>query len=692
MRIHRRAGRVASTGRFCYLFGTESASTHFRRAKVNMNGVRVVLFAAAFAVLLAASCSEDSFESIPPDIFIHENDPTTEMKSLDFGSVPQKIPFGKPFFVRNKIEHAMDLTFKLSLLDSSGAPASGGTVTFSPAEGTVKGGKEIAVTATFTPPAPQAYKFKMHFETNARTASKKSFDIPVSGTGTEPKIVIDNAVIDFGDVYVGSSLPREATITNNGTGTLTILSVSASEDAGGAFSILDPPLPISGSPETAIKIEPKKDVLFTVTFSPSEERDYSGKFTLKNDDAADSNAAIEVKGRGVPVPVNGPPVANIACPEDGVMLAVPGEVELDGTGSTDKDGDPLTYKWTIKKDETGKDAAPEGSDFCFDCNRGQLTHYKESKKDKPKFFGDLVGEYVVSLVVSDDQNHDSDPVECAIHGYAAQQLHIELLWDHPSTDLDLHLVNFSDGILFNPSESGGLFTCPCDCNTSRNRNPDWGIAIPYTTGCKRPLSHACEQSCSPTFSPDCKIDPNDPATARNPDCYNGGENCVLTCEPDAADQFYEDAIDDNPRLDIDDTKGFGPENINIVKPSEGLYRIFVHYFDDYGMGNSGATVRLYINGKTKPEWKFGAKVMQNPVGGTQIWEVAMVQWPADANDEPLVTAVDALRDAVYFALASCTLPRDGGTDDGGASADSGAEPDLDGGTPDAGAPDGGAAD
>jgi len=650
---------------------------------VNTSARQLALAAALLAAGSFCACSEDTFESIPPDILIYESNPSKEMQKLDFGSVPEKIPFKKTFFVKNKIEHAMELTFKLTLLDSSGKPASGGIVTFSPAEDTVKGGEALPVTATFTPPTAQQYNFKMHVETNARTASKKSFDIPVSGSGMTPKIIIetgddvpDDSVLNFGDVYYGASLPKEATVRNDGTGALTISSVAAS-NTGEAFRILDPTLP---TPDNPIKIEPKKSVLFTVVFSPTAIQAFEGTFTLNNDDATNPAATITVRGNGVPPPENGPPVAAIACPEGGIMLPVPGEVELDGTGSTDKDGDILTYKWSLKED-----MAPEGSDYCFDCNRGQLTHHKESNKDKPKFFGDLVGDYAVQLIVNDGRNHDSDPpAECIIHGYAAQQLHIELLWDNPVTDVDLHLVNFSDGIVFNPAETGGLFTCPCDCNTNRNRNPDWGIRIPYVAGCTNPNGNACDLECNPTFDQSCKIDPNDPATARNPACYKGGDRCVLTCEPDASDPFLEDAQDDNPKLDIDDTKGYGPENINIVKPSEGLYRIFVHYFDDYGTGNSGATVRLYINGKTRPEWKFGPKVLSN---GGQLWEVALVQWPADDNEDAVVTAVDAVRDANPVIGATCRLPTDGGTDDTGTATDAGADSGADGGEPDAGVAD-----
>ena len=54
---------------------------------------------------------------------------------------------------------------------------------------------------------------------------------------------------------------------------------------------------------------------------------------------------------------------------------------------------------------------------------------------------------------------------------------------------------------------------------------------------------------------------------------------------------------DDPSLDIDDTDGAGPENINLDEPEAGVaYEVGVYYFSDWGMGPSYATVRVYIDG------------------------------------------------------------------------------------------------
>jgi uncharacterized protein YfaP (DUF2135 family) len=82
----------------------------------------------------------------------------------------------------------------------------------------------------------------------------------------------------------------------------------------------------------------------------------------------------------------------------------------------------------------------------------------------------------------------------------------------------------------------------------------------------------------------------------------------------------------NPSLDIDDTNGLGPENINIDTPEPGTYRIYVHYFDDYNTGASVPTrntVRVYLNGLQAAEYR---RVLSTDKA---IWAVADIIWQAD---------------------------------------------------------------
>jgi len=102
------------------------------------------------------------------------------------------------------------------------------------------------------------------------------------------------------------------------------------------------------------------------------------------------------------------------------------------------------------------------------------------------------------------------------------------------------------------------------------------------------------------------------------DCYyancNASDGDVL--------EWYAPGIADNPSLDLDDTNGFGPENINIDEPEPGVYTIGVHAFS----GRSGVTVRVYCGGdRTFPRAEFGPVTIGPRPGGRDFWRVAEVE-------------------------------------------------------------------
>ncbi|MFB6371514.1 MAG: hypothetical protein ABEN55_00015, partial [Bradymonadaceae bacterium] len=93
---------------------------------------------------------------------------------------------------------------------------------------------------------------------------------------------------------------------------------------------------------------------------------------------------------------------------------------------------------------------------------------------------------------------------------------------------------------------------------------------------------------------------------------------------------------DDPSLDVDDTDGGGPENINHNGLEAGKsYAVGVYYRDDDGFGPSYATVRIYRDGQLKREYK------NKYLEPGQFWEVALVERP----NTLIVT-----RDEVYDGL------------------------------------------
>jgi PKD domain len=84
---------------------------------------------------------------------------------------------------------------------------------------------------------------------------------------------------------------------------------------------------------------------------------------------------------------NSAPTANAGLAQSVVVGAV---VTLDGTGSTDANNDPITYKWTWGTKPTGSAAA-----------------LSSATTAKPTFTADLAGTYVLTLIVNDGKQDSS---------------------------------------------------------------------------------------------------------------------------------------------------------------------------------------------------------------------------------------------------------------------------------------------
>jgi RHS repeat-associated protein len=91
--------------------------------------------------------------------------------------------------------------------------------------------------------------------------------------------------------------------------------------------------------------------------------------------------------------INSVPVAN-AGPNQSVRTGT--TVQLDGSGSSDADGDPLTYRWSITVKPSGSSAS-----------------LSDPTAVKPTFVADLAGNYVAQLIVNDGKV-DSPPATVMI--------------------------------------------------------------------------------------------------------------------------------------------------------------------------------------------------------------------------------------------------------------------------------------
>ncbi|HCH63914.1 MAG TPA: hypothetical protein DFR83_14000 [Deltaproteobacteria bacterium] len=97
----------------------------------------------------------------------------------------------------------------------------------------------------------------------------------------------------------------------------------------------------------------------------------------------------------------------------------------DGSGSYDPEGhDIVDYSWALVSAPSGSSVRmPTGSD----AMRGG-------------FEPDLAGEYVGQLVVRTDDDRTSAPCQVTLQSIPAEDLWVEMFWQHSGDDMDLHML------------------------------------------------------------------------------------------------------------------------------------------------------------------------------------------------------------------------------------------------------------
>lgn len=263
------------------------------------------------------------------------------------------------------------------------------------------------------------------------------------------------------------------------------------------------------------------------TLTPQRQGVHELLYRATDTDGLSSECIVTVIGTPTPPTLECPPVV------EGRPLT-----DITWSMGVQDDGFSVDVRWMLAGRPDGSAAAFSGSSRVTPPNSVPFS-----------FRPDLAGEFPVAITATDD---DGQTATCTtlVRAIVDEGLRIEMFWNTPRTDMDLHLLNPSATAWFNAN----------DC---------------YYANCPRGLM----------WPPD------------------GAEN--------------------DPSLDLDDTDGFGPENINIEEPAPGTYRVGVHAFS----GDGGVTVRIYCGGsRTEPRATFGPTRLDDRSGSSSrdFWRVADV--------------------------------------------------------------------
>jgi hypothetical protein len=409
---------------------------------------------------------------------------------------------------------------------------------------------------------------------------------------TGPCLTIDAGdPLDLGLTAVGQPVTRPVLIQNCGSEDLTITSIAMAAGSDPSFKpdcsgscFVDGQCPTPDKP-LKIPVEQKTCTIF-VTFSPGgvvsgakgtlEIESNAGKKTLgllgSGTQASCPVACVTLKAKD-------PKGVLIAGFKQGDPVIPQTTLLLDGNCSTAPAGHvPKTFKYTIV-------SQPAGS-FAFVAPAATLTKPAAGNVGIAAIAMNAAGKYKLKLDLTDDAGTPAcQPLLLDITVVPDDKLHIELTWDTPG-DPD-------------PTDEG---------------DPLYGKKDGKFVGSDMDLHLAHPDALDYVKSASCKNTQEDPWFTP-----------LTDCDPVNKVQKWGDGgtTDDDPREDLDDKDGWGPENTNIHIPQAGLqYFVGVNYWAEDGFGPSTPRVRIYLDNSPTPTFdKIGPQMVQH-----DMWCVGRLAW------------------------------------------------------------------
>ena len=458
-------------------------------------------------------------------------------------------------------------------------------------------GQVLAAQVTYAPSAGDADHAVLRLVTNAPNVPP----VQLLGNTSVPCLLVKPAAgLDFGYLDIGGSATRTVQLINCGatavhvtghqlTGDATAFSVQGASTAAGP----QPP------PTAAQPLELTIGESATITVAcvpPNEKHDAQGAVAPWTGQLKLADDSI-LPDKTVPLTCWG---SALACPTpiivagEGTTVPPQSPMHLLGSPSYALGGKKITsYKWTLL-------AAPQGatavafwpSPSAPDPQLGVQRNVVQAGIAKTIVALDVAGEYKVQLVVTDSAGVGACAAATAtILVVPDTALFVQLLWITPAdkthdtgpgagADLDLHFAHPN-------AQKAKICTNP-----------------PTLCGGKPCL-------CQPDLDGDGKAD-----AFFHPlyDCY--------WANPQPNWGNVDPAVPDDPSLDLDDTDGWGPENLHLQAPSYGgEYALAVHYWDAHELGPSVAKLLVYANGALQA-------TLLRSLNECDMWQAGAVAWPS----------------------------------------------------------------
>ncbi|WP_187323582.1 choice-of-anchor D domain-containing protein [Stigmatella aurantiaca] len=197
--------------------------------------------------------------------------------TLPFGEYPEGASKELPLSVTNT--GTGTLVVEQGTLVGSGASA----YTVTPAKLNVGTGLSGAFTVRFTPSSTGSANATLNLTTNDTT--KPTQAVQLTGTGVHPVLSVD-PVLDFDYVLIGSTTKKVLTVTNTGSGTLSVTAGTLT-GVGFSFFLLN---------KTSLSVGAGKSESFEVTFNPTTAVEADVELPLTTNAPDSANHVVRLKG------------------------------------------------------------------------------------------------------------------------------------------------------------------------------------------------------------------------------------------------------------------------------------------------------------------------------------------------------------------------------------------------------------
>ena len=237
---------------------------------------------------------------------------------------------------------------------------------------------------------PLTYRWSLTFKPagsvaalSSTSSARPTFTADVAGTYVATLIVNDGQIDSTSaTVTVTATIANAAPVANAGTAQNVTTSSTVTLDGSGSTDANGDPLTYRWS--LTSKPAGSAASLSSITSArPTFTADVAGTYVatlIVNDGQVDSTSATVTV---TATRDNAAPVANAGTAQ---YVTTSSTVTLDGSGSTDANGDPLTYRWSMTSKPSGSAAS-----------------LSSTSSARPTFTADVAGTYVATLIVNDGQ-------------------------------------------------------------------------------------------------------------------------------------------------------------------------------------------------------------------------------------------------------------------------------------------------